>query len=530
MTLFARGRAVAIVGLLVGGTALGVLLAGFVGRQILLEEGKNAVHSYADRLIAMADQVSAESRETFIAVLHDGLPFCSDQEIAFLRDYVYRSAHIRDIGRTRDARLFCTTGVGRLVSPVPTSVPDMQLGELRLYVNRRLLISPTTLGFVAERNGVSLVLAPAVIQVPQEPPKFYAAYLFDRRKHRLLPWYGPDIPLHEEQVEAGKPVELNGVYYEPVCSANSPVCMVAAETVKNILARKSRLYAGFLSGGGLLGFVCTALIVLFYKRQRSLERQLRRAIRCGKIDLVYQPVIDLESEAIVGAEVLARWTNEAREAVKADVFVAIAEEKGFVTLLTRLVLTKALHEMWDLLRDANFRLTINITAEDLADPEFFAFLDESVQAVGILPSCVGLELTERSTANQDIAIQAIRALRKAGHSVYIDDFGTGYSSLSYLHTLAVDAIKMDRGFTQTVGTGAITATVVPQILTMAAEMNLLVVVEGIETAEQAEYFRRTGRRLQGQGWLFGKPLPSAQFRRMLREHAPAPAVVGENAL
>lgn len=109
--------------------------------------------------------------------------------------------------------------------------------------------------------------------------------------------------------------------------------------------------------------------------------------------------------------------------------------------------------------------------------------------------------------------------------VYIDDFGTGYSSLSYLHRLAVDAIKIDRSFTQTVGTEAVTASVVPQILAMAAQLELMVVVEGVETAEQMEYFRAAGPGLLGQGWFFGKPVPAAQLRERLSERT-APDIPG----
>ena len=96
--------------------------------------------------------------------------------------------------------------------------------------------------------------------------------------------------------------------------------------------------------------------------------------------------------------------------------------------------------------------------------------------------------------------------------MYIDDFGTGYSSLSYLHRLSVDAIKIDQSFTQTVGTGAVTASVVPLILKMAYELGLMVVVEGIETNEQAEYFRKAGAGLLAQGYLYGKPVSAAQMK------------------
>ena len=122
-----------------------------------------------------------------------------------------------------------------------------------------------------------------------------------------------------------------------------------------------------------------------------------------------------------------------------------------------------------------------------------------MRSAGLAPACIGLELTERSTSDQAVAIRAISDLRLAGHTVYIDDFGTGYSSLSYLHRLSVDAIKIDQSFTQTVGTGAVTASVVPLILDMAYELGLMVVVEGIETSRTGGVLPQSGQRHPGSG-------------------------------
>ena len=158
---------------------------------------------------------------------------------------------------------------------------------------------------------------------------------------------------------------------------------------------------------------------------------------------------------------------------------------------------------------------MNITTQDLSDPAFFIHLESSLKAANIKPQAVGLELTERSTAEQSLVANAIAELKHAGHAVYIDDFGTGYSSLAYLHKLDAYAIKIDRTFTQTVGTEAVTASVVPQILDIAAGFGLHVVVEGVESAEQVEYFRQAGRGIQAQGWFYGKAAPAAQFKRTL---------------
>ncbi len=116
-------------------------------------------------------------------------------------------------------------------------------------------------------------------------------------------------------------------------------------------------------------------------------------------------------------------------------------------------------------------------------------------------------------------METLRSLRQQGHSVHIDDFGTGYSSLAYLNDLSVDAIKIDKAFTQAIGTEAVTVAILPQILAMAEALDLEVIVEGIETAEQADYFRANGQKYLGQGWLFGYPVPVGEFRGLLASEA-----------
>ena len=159
---------------------------------------------------------------------------------------------------------------------------------------------------------------------------------------------------------------------------------------------------------------------------------------------------------------------------------------------------------------------VNIATQDLHDPTFLPYLEECLAHAKLAPESIGLELTERSTADQDNAIAAISALQSRGHAIYVDDFGTGYSSLAYLHRLGAHAIKIDHTFTRTVGTDAVTASVIPQILQMAKELNLLVVVEGIETREQAEYFRSIASvRVLGQGFHLSNPLSAAELRKLV---------------
>jgi len=272
--------------------------------------------------------------------------------------------------------------------------------------------------------------------------------------------------------------------------------------------------------GGFLGFALS----LLYRRNRDMEHQLRRAISKGQLRLVYQPIVSLPSGEVVGAEALARWTDEEGLDVGPDTFVKVAEDHGFVGEITKFVIRCALREFGETLRrNPEFRLSINVAAADLSDPEFLPMLEKSLNEALVQPRSLAIEVTESSTARHEVAIAAIRQLSQRGLDVHIDDFGTGYSSLSYLNGLAIHAIKIDRSFTQAIGTEAVTVSILPQILAMAAALKLQVIVEGVETAKQAIYFAGCGQPVLAQGWLYGRPISAPEFHERLgKAERPAP--------
>ena len=247
-----------------------------------------------------------------------------------------------------------------------------------------------------------------------------------------------------------------------------------------------------------------------------MAQQLHRAIRQDKLQLVYQPIVEPPTGKYVGAGALARWTDEEGFAIGPDVFVQMAEDRGFVNELTALVVKRALREFAETLRSRpEFQLSVNVTAADLADPEFLPMLEHALNDARVATHSLTIEVTESSTARKQVAKETIRKLRLRGHCVQIDDFGTGYSSLSYLHDLSVDEIKIDKAFTQAIGTKAVIGEILPQILAMAETLDLMVTVEGIETTEQADYFAGLPRPVLGQGWLFGHPVPADEYHRNL---------------
>jgi sensor c-di-GMP phosphodiesterase-like protein len=289
-------------------------------------------------------------------------------------------------------------------------------------------------------------------------------------------------------------------------------------SIPYILLAKRNLFLVYAAIGGLTCGLFGFLFSLLYQRSRGMAQQLRRAIRKDKLRLVYQPIVELATGRIVGAEALVRWTNESGIDVGPNVFVKLAEERGFVGSITRFVLRQAVSDFHETLRThPTFRLSINVAAADLADPTFLPALDRAIELAGVPANRLVIEITESSTARSPIAIKTIRSLRQRGHAVHIDDFGTGYSNLAYLNDLSVDAIKIDKTFVQAIGTDSVIFAILPQILSIAEALKLEVIVEGVETFLQARYFVDMGKPVLAQGWLFGRPVSAEALQRLLTE-------------
>lgn len=259
--------------------------------------------------------------------------------------------------------------------------------------------------------------------------------------------------------------------------------------------------------GALLCLARTALT----RRDRSLNYRLVRAINEKKLGVYYQPIIDIADGRPVGFEALLRWEIRPSEFVPPDVFVAIAEKQGYSDKLTCYVCDMVAREMGPLLREyPTSYITINVTGNEIEKPAFIEKLERHLAEAQISPMQIGIELTERTAVELCKAKNGIARLRKSGHRIYIDDFGTGYSSLGYLGELEVDAIKIDKVFTRTVGNNVSAISIVPQIIAMARMHDLKVIVEGIETSHQVNYFRRLKPSVLGQGWYYSAALPAPE--------------------
>ena len=251
-------------------------------------------------------------------------------------------------------------------------------------------------------------------------------------------------------------------------------------------------------------------------RRLSTETSLRRGLERGEFRLHYQPLIDLASGRIVGAEALLRWPQPDGRMVSPADFIPVAEDTGLIVPLGEWVLREACAQAqaWQA-RQPGLRMAVNLSARQFQQKSLAGMVAQVLAETGLAPSLLELELTEGMLMhNVEEAVRTLTQLHRMGLRLAIDDFGTGYSSLSYLKRFPIDTLKIDRSFVRDINTDPDDAAIVTAIVAMARSLHLEVTAEGVETAPQAAFLRSLRCNLV-QGFHFGRPMPAEDFASRL---------------
>ena len=251
------------------------------------------------------------------------------------------------------------------------------------------------------------------------------------------------------------------------------------------------------------------------------ELELELAIDCGQVEAHFQPLVALDTNRLIGFEALARWTHATRGPVSPSEFIQAAEETRLIGRLGRKILgdaCAALASWLDASPEHPLKVAVNISALQLADPEFPDVVRRLIAAADVPPGLVCLELTESALADPELAAAALRRLKEVGVEIAIDDFGTGYSSLSRLHRFPLDHLKIDRSFVAGIPESVADVAIVTAVLNLASSLTLQTVAEGVETEEQLARLRELGCDV-GQGFLWSRPVPATEALAMVSSPA-----------
>ncbi len=254
----------------------------------------------------------------------------------------------------------------------------------------------------------------------------------------------------------------------------------------------------------------------------QLENDLRRAIERQEFEVYYQPIITLATGRIAGFEALIRWHHPERGLVSPAEFIPLAEETRLITEIGDWVLNESCRQMseWRRLLPTHAQLTIsvNLSSKQFTQHDLIERIKETLRATGLAPQFLKLEITESAVMeNAESAALMLVQLRELGVQLSIDDFGTGYSSLSYLHRFPVDTLKIDRSFVSRMCEGDENAEIVRTIVTLASNLGMVVIAEGVETREQHEQLKAL-KCDYGQGYLYSKPANAETALRLMQEN------------
>lgn len=269
-------------------------------------------------------------------------------------------------------------------------------------------------------------------------------------------------------------------------------------------------------GGNQIKFFDPSLMQ-FSRRRLEMEQGLRRALTAGELDLHYQPKLDLKTKKIESFEALLRWNHPSLGLISPEEFVDIAEENGLIQDIGAFALSRACEQTqaWIEQGYGSLNVSVNLSARQLRDANLGSLIDNTIEATGIAPQNLELELTESSLMDDaKRAITFLGAIRERGIRVSVDDFGTGYSSLSYLRDLPVDALKIDRGFVENIEQISEQQAIVKAIVVLGSHLNLKVVAEGVENAAQMLLLEGIGCD-QVQGYYVSKPLSAEDMEKVL---------------
>ena len=262
----------------------------------------------------------------------------------------------------------------------------------------------------------------------------------------------------------------------------------------------------------------TAAFNIGSSERLALQSSLRHALEREELQVYYQPLVNLKTGRIVGAEALVRWQHPERGLVSPDKFIPVAEETGLIMPIGEWVLHTACKQtkLWQTAGFSSLRVAINLSSRQFSQIDLRKQLVQILMETGLDPKYIELELTESMLVqNTEVAIRRLNALKALGVEIAIDDFGTGYSSLSYLQQFPFDILKIDRCFIRNITENANNAAITKAIIAMAKSLNLKLIAEGVETEAELSFVYQ--QQCDGmQGFLFSRPVPAQEFEQLLK--------------
>jgi sensor c-di-GMP phosphodiesterase-like protein len=523
-----RRKVIAVaVGVLLTGVPLVAFdfwLSGWIDKQ-----GQEEVETSAKRAISLAESRVTQVIETLDQLAARNVDSCAPGHVEAMRFAVFRTTPVKEIALVGpDGRTLCTDlglpfGQRALVSSEPlVGAVGYTLDIIKLINGRSMVRLRRRAGAGPNPNEIA-ALVPTILFLPQVSTQG-----------------GPFSAYAHITTRAGTPIGIIGERSTHSASrvftgmASSDRFGFRAEIVtprEQVVAGRANLkWIGIFASGAAVLIVAAVTLLAPSGAPGNPVVEIERALEAGELVPYYQPIVDIGSGQLRGAEVLVRWKKPDGTLVLPGAFIPLAESSGLICDMTRDLMRRVCVEAGAAIgRRPAQKISFNFTGKLFGDESIVTDVRKIFSGSPIKLSQVVLEVTERDPIeNFTKARQIIAALQELGVRIAIDDVGTGHSGLSNMLKLGVDIIKIDKMFVDAIGTDRNSTTIVETLVDLAHNMRMDVVAEGVETFEQVVHLRELGIR-SAQGYVFAPPLPGRLFLQLVDAIDPLPAASGEPA-
>ena len=511
----AVGIAVAAVPLI----AFDYWLGGLIDRQ-----GQEEVDTSAKRAVVLAESRVTQVIGALDGLVARGVDSCSAEDLAAMREAVFETMPIKEIALLdADGKTLCTD------VPLP-------LGQRKVIASEPLIGAVWyTFDMISLDNGQTMVrlrrkvesganeiaaMVPTLLFLPQVSTRGGPFSAFAR----IVTENGTPIGILGTRPDASEAAFFAGSASDKF-GFNAEIAMPRS----HVIARHSELrWLNFFAAGAAVLILGGFSTLMLRRTPGNPVTEIERALRAGEFVPYYQPIVDIRSGQLRGAEVLVRWRKPDGTLILPGSFIPLAESSGLIREMTRDLMRRVCAEAGPAIgRRPAMKISFNFAGHLFSDQSIVGDVRKIFLASPIKFSQVVLEVTERDPIENFTATrQTIAAFQGLGMRIAIDDVGTGHSGLSYMLKLGVDIIKIDKMFVDAIGTDRNSTTIVETLVDLAHNMRMDVVAEGVENFEQVVYLRELGIR-SAQGYVFAPPLPGKAFLDLIEAidplSAPQPA-------
>lgn len=431
---------------------------------------------------------------------------CTDDMREQMREVAldYRSVHA--VGRVSGNRIVCSA-LGPRFDGIDLGAPSyVSPGGTKVYLSAA--IGGSRRFIVTSLGDFAVAIHPeALLDASTGTPGGLSLGVFGRSSRQLWAHSGAFDPawMNALSKDAQQAIHFDGKFLVVIRSTKK--FDLAAYTAIPLTSLESRLRGimiVLLPIGLALGAAMVAVIIFFTRLRTSVPTELRAALKRKEFVLHYQPIVELATGHMVGAEALLRWPLNKQIGMRPALFIQSAEDCGLIQRFTEYVLIQvAIDGPRFFSQHPGAYISVNLSSPDMRSNDVVVWLRRLITTPGVAPYNIVVEVTEHSFIDPVSANRIISQIHALGVRVAIDDFGTGFSSLSQLTQLSADYLKIDKVFVDAIGTDSVTSEVALHIIHMAKSLNLTLISEGVETQAQADFLREHGV-IFAQGWLYSQ--------------------------